>query len=592
MTDYAAQLETEWSPIVINPPGRSNGSAVPPPGTNSMNYNIGALELNTWTTADYTVVAETKAATGTDDYTNVEQHDAFNMGDIWFETFHLLPRRVDGVAFGNIVTQVDEDFELFNAFRYTTVTVAAITNNATPGVTLPDTSAAPFSMGPFESLIDPSSPALAPVGQTVRAAEEGLPSFDTTIDFAIGGGVGTLYLYVSGNRISLLPIRFSDGMKETLEFKTNILPMKDGKEQRIEVRPYPRQLFEGELRLDGQDRQVMQSLLFGWQGATIAFPVWTEAMILTSAVTGGAVDTVDVDSTSNIDLREGALAVVWKDATTYDVLEVDSSTGTTVTFDQTIAGSYSVGDLVVPVRLTYIDGAPSGSRPPLNMERIRIKLVTIDNYTGAPTGDTSAFSTYDSKVLLDDPNFVDGEMSENFQQPIFITDGYAGTIYNSTPWSTNKRTHTKGFSVKTREDLWNVRRLLYALSGRRISFFIPSFMEDLTVTQTLSSGSDTMDIAWIGYARFVQDDDQRKVIKITFTDGTSVVREIDSSTQLSATEERLTLDDTWPSTKTADQVQRVQFYEPVRIDTDSIEIVHGNDVGRAKIFFPVKAVKD
>jgi len=239
-----------------------------------------------------------------------------------------------------------------------------------------------------------------------------------------------------------------------------------------------------------------------------------------------------------------------------------------------------------------IRGNVQGRRPPVNLEVMKVKFLVTENDIGAPTADTSAFSTYNSKVLLDGFNFIRGQMAETFQQKVSFIDNNTGIISQNTPWETNKRAHVKGFIVKTREDLWNVRRLMYAIRGRQVSFYIPTFMEDVTPTQNLVNGVDTMDISWIGYDRFIDSGDSKNVFKITFTDGTSLVREIQSSSQLSGTEERLTLDTTWPADRNVSEIQRVQFYELVRFDTDDIRIEHDTTVGRAKIFNPIKMVFD
>jgi hypothetical protein len=528
---------------------------------------------------------------GTTDRDDVVREDKMAMGgDYWFEAVHLMPR--DGIDFGNIVTAVDDRFDLFSAFRCDNVTLTAITNNASPGVELPDTPTPPTVLGPMGSLLDPLSTNLSPLAQICRALADGLPAFDTTIDFLITGGVGTLYLGVKGNRIALLTADFDGKLVEILQFRTDILEHKDGSEQRIAIRKNPRQHFEAKLYLTGVQRQIVQALLYGWQGKYIALPVWPDQMQVTADLAGGTSDTISVDSTDYLDLRVGGLAAVIKDDTTFDVLAVDSFTSNSVTFEQTITNSYEVGDRVVPVRLTVISGSVQGRRPPVNLETMKAKFLVTENDIGAPTGDTSAFSTYDGKVLLDDFNFIRGQMGETFQQKVSFIDNNTGIISQNTPWASNKRAHVKGFVVKTRQDLWNARRLFYALRGRQVAFYIPTFMEDMTPSQNLVTGVDTMDISWIGYDRFIEGGQSKKVFKITFTDGTSLVREIQSSSQLSGTEERLTLNTTWPADRSVDEIQRIQFYELVRFDTDEIRIEHDTTVGRARIFNPVKMVFD
>lgn len=592
MADHPASDNSLWGVVNFSMglTGKTGGRRVPPPGTPTITLSVGILVPDLLGGDDYTYVDEGGAPVGTADHPAVRDDRTAMTGDYWFETVHLLPRAA--VDFGNIVTTVDERFEMFSAFRHDDVTLLGVVNNALPGTELPDLPTPPTTLTHLNSFLDPLSTNLNPLAQVVRALSQGLPNFDTTIDFSVGSGVGTLYLGVKGNRIALLTADFDGGLTEILESVTDILPLKDGKEQRIAVRKNPRQLFEADLHLVEVQRQIVQALLFGWQGMTVALPIWPDEMRVTADVTGGTTDTVSVDSTDYIDIRIGGLAVIFKDDTHFDVLTVQSITATSITFDQTITSSFDIGDRVAPVRLTVIDGDVQGRRYPVNLEQMRVRFTTIENDIGAPTGDTSAFSSYDGKVLLDDFNFLRGTMSETFEQKVSLVDNLAGILSQSTPWAKHKRSHVKGFVVKTREDLWNVRRLLYALNGRQVSFWIPTFIEDLTVTQSLSNGDDKMTISNIGYTRFIQNQEPKATFRITFTDSTSLVREVSSSEQLSATEERLTLASSWPADRTVSEIQRVQFYELVRLDTDEPRIRHSNTVGRAKISLPVKVVFD
>ena len=64
-----------------------------------------------------------------------------------------------------------------------------------------------------------------------------------------------------------------------------------------------------------------------------------------------------------------------------------------------------------------------------------------------------------------------------------------------------------------------------------------------------------------------------------------------SSAGVDSTTERLTLDTTWPATRTVDEVERVQFYELSRFDADNIRIQYPR-IGLAKCQMPVMQVFD
>jgi hypothetical protein len=193
-------------------------------------------------------------------------------------------------------------------------------------------------------------------------------------------------------------------------------------------------------------------------------------------------------------------------------------------------------------------------------------------------------------VLLDDCNALTGM---SFELPIQITriDNATGRVTQMTRWDKSKRGSQKSFRARSRAEVAKLKKLLLSLRGRQKSFYIPTFASDLLVTATLSSGSSTMDVENIGYVRFVQDRERMRTFRITFTDGTSLFRVIQSSVQLSSTTERLTLDTTWPSTRPASEVQRVEFIELVRFDTDDMVLEHDRS-GSARLRAPVRTIDE
>jgi hypothetical protein len=233
--------------------------------------------------------------------------------------------------------------------------------------------------------------------------------------------------------------------------------------------------------------------------------------------------------------------------------------------------------------------AVSGQRYPVNAGILNLQFKTIDNATGAPTG-ANGFSTFAGKVFLDDPNFMgSGLLEETYENRTQIVDGGVGIVFQTTPWDHGRRGHRKGFVVTTRADLFKVRQLLYLLRGKLTSFWVPTFSDDLTVVTSLTT-SDKMEIDHIGYARHIRNRSPMNVIRVTFTDETSLIRTIISSTELSSTVEELTLNASWPTARTVEEIVRVEFLQKVRIDEDAINIEHSPQVGKARIFFPVRAL--
>lgn len=513
----------------------------------------------------------------------------------WFERVHLLPKTE--IAFGNIITLEQAEYELFNARRTSSTTLTAATfNGVTPGVELPNLSL-PITRGPLSSFLDPATTANnsgTGLGTLVRykvnATETGRPVFDGTIDFSFSTG-DELSLRLSGTRIIFLPFEYEAPVQETLAFLTDIIESLNGQEQRIALRSNPRQTFRVEYALDEVERQRMQVTLMDWMDRTFGFPLWHETVKLTAAVSAGAT-VYQVANADDCDFRVGGLAVVLTDNNVFDVITISAKTATTITASDPSVNAYAKGSRLMPLRLARITGAVQGRRFVRNLETFQVEFEVTDNATGTLTGSTTGWSTYNSRVLLDDCNVVRGQESGfEFNRRMYVIDNQSGVVNVRSPWDRSKRSHVKGFVARNRDEILKLRRLLISLSGRQKAFYIPTFIEDLTPAANISIGTSTIDISNIEYARFAQSRDPKNLFRITFTDGSSLVREITAATKISSTVERLTLDTTWPANRTIAEVSRIQFYELVRFDTDKLTLTYPR-IGLATLQAPVRAVFD
>ena len=529
-------------------------------------------------------------------YPGADDSDAAGLGEFYYEKIHILPKTK--IEFGNIITQVEEEYEIYSAFRHQSVTESSITNNALPGTELPNNTP-PIVVPRQTSILDPTT-----TGQTsgalgtivklkVRATADGLPSFDTNIVFNFSPG-NDPQLLVSGSRIVLLPQEFESPTKEVLAFLTDIIEALDGKEQRLALRSNPRQMFDITYLLDTNDRQRMQAMLMDWMDNSFGFPLWHEKLKLTAAHTA-ATSTYSVSRADDVDMRVGGLAAVITDANTFDVINVSAATDTLITAGDPSVNAYPIGTPLMPVRVVVIRRAVTGKRYLNNLEEFRISFEVTDNDTGVLTGTTTPgfWSIYNGRVLFDDCNVVSGgTMSQRFTRLVHRIDNATGIISQSSSWDKYKRSHKKGFVAHNRAENIELRRVLIALRGRQKSFYIPTFIEDVDVVAQLGVGTSTMDIESIDYVRFIKDRDPKMIMRLTFNNGDpQLIRVVQSSVTVSGTVERLTLDTTWPSTVPINEITRVEFFELVRFDTDNFNIFYPR-IGLSELNASVKSVFD
>ena len=525
--------------------------------------------------------------------------DSSSLALHWFEMIHILPRTK--IEFGNIITQVEDSYEIYNAFRLpSSSTENAITNNVLPGVTLPDNTP-PVVMPPLTSILDSST-----TGQTtsslgtlvparVVALADGLPTFDGDIVFEFTPPANDVTLFVSGTRIVLIPYEYEDEVQEDLVFpSTNVIPGLDGKEQRINIGKNPRQIFKVRYKLDELDRQRMQALLFDWTASIFGFPLRHERLLLTSAISAGAT-TYPVSGADDIDLRLGGLAAIITDPITFDVINIIAPLNdTTITAASPSINAYPAGSLIMPVRTSVVQNRVKTARSLVNLEQFDMTFEVIDNDTGAPTGDVTPgfWSTHNGRVLFDDCNVVDGtSMPGDIRRRIHRIDNQTGKIEISSIWDRSKKGSQKGFLARNREEILALRKLFIGLFGKQKAFYLPTFAEELTVNANLVSTTNTMDIDSIGYVRFVRDRLPMSLFRITFTDDTSLVRTVTSSATVSISVERLTLNTTWPVTRTPADISRIEWYDLTRFDSDKMSLIYKR-IGQARTTMPILSVFD
>jgi hypothetical protein len=499
----------------------------------------------------------------------------------WYEHIHIIPRSV--VAFGTIVSEITETFEIHNA-SFSSQTLQTITNNATPGVSLPDISA-PTTVPPHTSILRD----LTTLSKTrVVAAQQGLAIFDTNIEFDFSGSINDVELLVSGTRVVLLPFEYESPLTERLVFSTEVLETINGKEQRISLRKDPREQFSVTYRLSEEDRQRMQLLLLSNQANVFALPLRHQYVPLTSAVTASDT-TINVSGADEVDFRVGGLAAIISDNNTFDVLTIDSVSATQITFTTPVLNSYGTSVRVMPVRLCFIDRAANANRYPVNAEDFSMTFLSIDNSTGALTGDASAWGTYDGRILFDDENLMEGPtMGVQFPIRIYRIDNETGILTQFSSWSSSKRVSRKGFSAKSRAEILALKRLFIQLRGRQKSFWLPTHIEDLTPKSGISTGLSTIDVNKIDYNR---NGGSRTVIRLTTTSGTTIIREISSSSVTGTTTEQLTVSSAWADTISLANIERIEFLELCRLDSDTLELIY-NRIGQATCVVPVRTVFD
>ena len=500
-------------------------------------------------------------------------------GDNWFELLHILPRFL---FFGNVLSTVTANLEINNASRIGSRTIQSFTNNAGEGTEIINLPSFPFVLPPQSSLL-----------MTLQLEAQGAPAVDATLVFANDLSYD-LIIPITATRLVAFPFEPDIPLKEQLKFLTDVFVHKNGTEQRIALRESPRQEFSMPFFLEeGDELSTFDQLVFDWQSRVFGVPVWTEPTRLTAAAASSGV-TINVESTALASYRVGGLVIVWGERKAFDILEIESFTATTITLKSPLNGSYAQGTLVMPARTAVLEQQIQGSRHTIGLGRRQANFRFLDNQVSSSFPDLAPYTVsggaLDGEIVVTELIGVQSEMRETFDRRLIIFDGDTGRFSITSTEAYGRRGFPYEIKVTNRTDLWRVRRLLYALRGRQISFYLATGYKDIRVTQTWQDISNTITIANTGYAKHARGRGRYKFIRIELTDGTVLMVEVTAFGEIDANEEQITVNITPTGDVAPESFRRVQFLERVRLDRDDVQIQHFDSLGSATVSFPVRSI--
>lgn len=494
-----------------------------------------------------------------------------SLGDPFFEEIIVVP---ESIALGNVLSSQTRSIQLYNAAKSSPNTWVNFLNNAGAGLSITNLPSLPSTLEAQDE-----------VSLVLQIDADGAPVINGTLDFVFN--LYTVSVAVTGQRVVIFPFAPESPLREDLEFLTDVMTSLDGSEQRFKLRKNPRQVFTFNMAQDGDERRYLENLLYDWQSNIFGVGMWHEAMPLSQAATSGDL-TLNVPTTDYADYRVGSLAFVISgtDRRVVDALEVESITSTSITFTSALNFDFPVGSLLMPMRLCLAQQQISGNRAIVNLGRKQIRFQVIDNDSNL--GDASAFSTLNSKIFLDDPNRVQSQINDRMLKRLYQNDNGTGVPTQASRWDRSKRISAKGFVTSSRQELWELRQLLHELGGQLTPFLMPTFYDELQLSVSISLGSNNATFENVGFTQFVQD--RRGIFRFLFADGSVQIKTVVSSSEVDANDETVVFDDTWDDDYDIADIERVEYIETYRSNTDRITITHANGAGYAACEMPVTEV--
>lgn len=495
----------------------------------------------------------------------------------WFENVIAFPKQLN---VGAVLAPQEIDFVIFNSDRFNSVTLDGIINNAGDG------SGIIFQSVGTGATIDP----LDSFTFTLRIETDGALNVDGNITVTLSGV--NLTIPVTLQRLTVFPYVPESEIVETLRFSTSIMrSVKGVQENRLANMLVPEQQFRYNIAFNAtSDRQRIENLLFNNHARAVGVPIWWEKMKVTAPI---AVNdfTINVETTNFRDIRVGEPIFIYRTVTDFESLIVDSFTASTITFTTQFTKSFDANTGVYPVREAFISTNVNDRKEIVNRQTLEVNFRVRNNISLASA---AQYTQYKGKPVVDEAN-VGQQFAGAFNRRMQVVDSGRGAFTQFAVEDRDQQVLNRGWYTRDHSELWKLRGLFHYLRGQQVSFWQPSFVNDLTLAADVSSSDVVLQVENVGYADFVQTRAPRNNILIRRKDGTKFgqqfLREITASAVAAdTTKEDLTIDTSLGVNVTQEEIERIEYLFSVRLNTDTVRITHKDNLGQATVETPLKTV--
>lgn len=480
-----------------------------------------------------------------------------------FDRVHVLPT---ALSLGNVVSELTREVAVWNAWRTIPQTLTALRLDGDPGSTLVAPGALPLALRPLQERV-----------LTLTVGLDGPPVIDAVAMLSFADGA-MWSIRIDGLRLQAwtLPPNWSEPLTETLAWLTDVQIAVAGTVTRTPLREAPHRSWEFAVLADRVERRWVEHALFDWTARVWALPVFVDTTRLGAPLVAGAVE-VPVDATG-LDFAVGSLAMLWRDVATYELVEVAQIANDRMTLRAPTRRAWPVGTRLMPCRTARLTDAPELRRHTDRLMSTQLRFEATEpcdwppalpatRYRGFPVLEHRADETRDpSAILARRFDLLDGDVGRT------QVDDASGLAWT---------TQSHAWRLFGRAERAAHRSLLYGLQGRAEALWLPTWTDDLEVTETIGETALTLTVAACGVGRSLRQQAGRRHVRIELTDGTVFYRAIEVSSELVLANgelaERLRLDAALGRTITPERVRLVCWMALVTLAGDTVELRHHTD---------------
>lgn len=372
---------------------------------------------------------------------------------------------------------------------------------------------------------------------------------------------------------------WAQGVLERLEWLTDVLASDTGVEQRRAVRLSPRRSFEITVNPTRADRAYLDLVLHRLGSAEWLFPLWHDQAVLTAAAqpvvpnppNAPVVQPLAFDNTFR-EFRDGDYAILYRSTFEWEVVEIASQDDNGLKLTQPLDTAWPRGTQVYPLRRATVQ-ADTALKALTSRVGESVLLFQLNEANDYAEGVGDAMVLYDGSPLL--------TIEPNRSQTIDLThtrlydeaDGELGLRYRTDDAGRAFQVQSHNWMIQGREAHSAFRSFLYTLRGRQRMVWLPSFNDDVMLTDGAEATDQFVDIENIGMS-YVGGGSPVPGRARLWT-GKEVVRIAAVVPLVGGEEERLGL--AAPLTEDYAPGASWGFLDAYRLDQDTIELHHHTD---------------
>lgn len=278
--------------------------------------------------------------------------------------------------------------------------------------------------------------------------------------------------------------------KVTYDYKTEIIESRRGNEQRVSLREVPRVTYDFTCNLSERDYRTAASVILQSYDTQISMPIWNRATRLTASI-GGTAFTTETNESS---IFVGADVIfIWRSllGTVNQVATVATKSGKNITLTAAPSVTIPADAVLYPMAKGHLSASTKTSAIGDRNGVISISF-EVDPSFEVMRSIPTAPMTYDGyELILIEPNWTN-DVSIEYSTMMDTLDYGVGVKSFYSPKPFNDRVTTATYLGASRDEVNALIDIYRRARGRLGEFYMPTFVEDMRLTEPLTAGHRTL----------------------------------------------------------------------------------------------------